>query len=315
MTLSPVILRNINPKVLTLSVSSVLMGTAAAVLRGNMEIFPATLALLFAVLLQISAQLFIKYYRLERGWKVTIKSVFDVGDTSLTFTQILKESSYAFLIIAFTAGFSLIAMSGWWSLIIGFAVGICFMLGFVIKKPLYDTPWSLLLTFIIFGPIGVVGTCMLQSDHESISTFNLYDILPAFFTCVICGLFATNVHLIKNCIEYEEDKKNGRRTICTLHGFKTARALYWINAIGITAVCWTACHVLNLHNLALEFIVPAITLGLNGIIASKIRLHTTKQGFLKLQTWSILIMLVFSLNCFVLFWIFGVPDDSTLYIF
>lgn len=315
MTLASFILRSINPKVLTLSVSSVLMGTAAAVLRGNMEIFPASLALLFAVLLQISAQLFIKYYRLERTKKVTLEEVFDVDDTAMTSTQILKESSYAFLIITFTVGFSLMTMSGWWALIIGLAVGVCFLLGFVIKKPLCDTPWSLLLTFIIIGPIGVVGTCMLQSDHESISTFNLYDMLPAFFTCVICGLFATNVHLIKNCIEYEEDRQNVRRTICTLHGFKTVRVLYWISAIGITTVCWIACYVLNLHNLALEVIVPVITLGLNGIIASKIKEHTTRQELLKLQTWSILIMLAFSLNCFVMFWIIGVPDDSTLYIF
>lgn len=300
---------------LALSVSSVFLGTAAAALRGNMEFFPATLALIFAVFLQTSAQLSAAHFQMMRDRRSSQDNSVNPDESDLTPPQILKEGSLAFLIVALTAGFSLMAMSGWWTLLIGALTGICFMLDYMIRKPLSRTPWALLITFILFGPVGVMGSSIVQSAHESMAVFNLYDITPAIFTSVIGGLYAINVNLLRDCLECDNDRIKGRHTICTIFGFKATKVFMIVSSVAICAVCWISCIYLKIDYAYLDFIIPAVSFVFNMVIVSKIKTGSSRATFAKLLDWGLLNMLVFSVLTWAIFWFVGIPDDSTLYIF
>lgn len=288
---------------LLISISAVFMGTAAAVLRGNMQVLSASLAMFFAIFLQISAQLMVAKYTLRHTGDTGRHSI-DDEETDLSPEQILNESSRAFLILACTLGLAIISQNAWWTLIIAAIVLILFFFGYMSPKPLSKSPATLLLTFLLFGPICVIGTSLIQSSQESSSILNLYDITPALFLSVISGLYAVNIHLIHLNYSTNPKRSIGRMKV----GF-TVNSILIIATVTVSMICLKMDY-------SYDFIIlSALSFLVNMYVVFKIRKDSEDKVFRKMENLTLINTLIFSILTFILFWVVGIPDDSTSYLF
>ena len=265
------IVYNAHPASLIISAGSVMGGLTASVIRGGITIFPAIMTLIFALLLQITANLYHGYFDLSGGAGENIGGMRDRDSRASNSAriQLLKIVANGFGILTLTAGTSILSFTGWIGA--GYAVVIAILLYFYFAgpKPGVRTKWSVIYTFILFGPIGVSGTALIQNMQNP-------NWLPVAVYSVIIGVLAVNAHIAVQYIRYEEDKVNCKETLVTSSGVHTARYVYLGNAILVTAI-------LIIRPSAVEYVSPwvgtilGVCLLLSSIWAcSKMQQHPTK---------------------------------------
>lgn len=229
--LTKTILYNAHPASLIISAGSVMGGLTASVIRGGITIFPAILTLLFALLLQTTANLYHGYLDLNYGAGENISGMGDRDSRSDKSSRVmlLRIVANGFAILTMTAGVSLFSFIGWIG--VGYAALISVILYFYFAgpKPAVRTQWSVIFTFIIFGPIGVSGTALIQNMQSA-------NWLPVAVYSVIIGALAVNAHIAVQYLRYEEDRMNGKETIVTARGGHFTRFIYLGNAIIVTAI-------------------------------------------------------------------------------
>lgn len=251
-SLTRTILYNAHPASLIISAGAVMGGLTASVIRGGISIFPAIMTLIFAFLLQISANLYHGYVDLCFGAGENISGMGNRDSRSAKSSQVmlLKIVSNGFGILTITAGMSLFSFIGW--LGAGYFAIIVVLLYFYFAGPcpVIRTKWSVGFTFLLFGPIGVSGTALIQNMHSD-------NWLPVIVYSVIIGLLAVNAHIAVQYLRYEEDQKNCKETLVTAKGGDFTRFIYLGNAILVTAI-------LIVRPSAVDFVTPwvGIILGL-----------------------------------------------------
>ena len=257
-SLTKTILYNAHPASLIISAGSVMGGLTASVIRGGITIFPAFMTLLFALLLQTTANLYHGYFDLCFGAGENIGGMRDRDSRSANSSKvmILRIVANGFGILTLTAGLSLFPFIGWVGA--GYAAVICVIMYFYFMgpKPAVRTRWSVIYTFILFGPVGVSGTALIQNPHST-------NWLPVAVYAVIIGMLAVNAHIAVQYLRYEEDKVNGKETLVTAKGGHFTRFIYLGNAIVITAI-------LIMRPAAVDYVKPwvGITIGLCLLITS-----------------------------------------------
>lgn len=314
LTPAQIALRVINPPSLLMSVGAVAAGSATDVLRGNLEFLPGTLCLLFAVMAQASGNAVHHYF----------DSVRHACPNSHHHEEwariIIQRVGQSLAIMALCVGVALLAMTGWWGL--GFAVAIIVIewLANNGPRPLMATPWAPLVTFMLFGPVCVLGTAMAQSEYESTVRFSSYDLLPALFMAAVMGLQAVEVHLL---ISYTNQRYASQRKSSTFANSFGRHA-----TLGTMSLCATLCVAtmaamciitpgVNHHDpvIWLAFVpVPLVCLAVNvWVIARLPKADTAEQQRLGILAKAK--MAFCGLATFIAFWIIGVQDDSVLRIF
>lgn len=225
------ILYNAHPASLIISAGSVMGGLTASVIRGGITIFPAILTLIFALLLQTTANLYHGYLDLNYGAGENIAGMDDRNSRSDNSSRVmlLRLVANGFAILTMTVGISLFSFIGWIG--VGYAAVISVILYFYFAgpKPAVRTEWSVIFTFIIFGPIGVSGTALIQNMHSP-------NWLPVAVYSVIIGVLAVNAHIAVQYLRYEEDRVNGKETLVTAKGGLFTRFIYLGNSIIVTAI-------------------------------------------------------------------------------
>lgn len=228
---SKTILYNAHPASLIISVGSVMGGLTAAIVRGGITVFPAIMTLLFAVLLQTTANLYHGYFDLCYGAGENIGGMRDRDSRASQSSRVmlLRIVANGFLILTLTAGLSLLSFIGW--IAIGYAaiLALILYLYFAGPNPWVRTQWSVGCTFLVFGPIGVSGTALIQNPDST------YWLPVAVYSCII-GFLAVNAHIAVQYLRYEEDKMNGKETLVTAKGGHFTRFIYLGNAILTTAI-------------------------------------------------------------------------------
>ena len=240
--LTRTIVYNMHPQSLIISAGAVMGGLTASVIRGGISVFPAIMTLLFAFLLQISANLYHGYLDLCYGAGENISGMTDRDSRAANSSRvfILKIVANGFGILALTAGMTLFAFIGWIGLVYAVVIGLLLYLYFAGPKPIVRTRWSLLVTFLLFGPIAVSGTALIQNIES-------HNWLPVAVYSVINGLLAVNAHIAIQYMCYEEDKKNGKETLVTAKGGHFTRFVYLGSAIII-------CIILIVRPSAVDFV-------------------------------------------------------------
>lgn len=230
-SLTKTLLYNAHPASLIISAGSVMGGLTASVIRGGIALFPAIMTLLFALLLQTSANLYHGYFDLCFGTGENIGGMRDRDSRSATSTKtiLLRMVANGFAILTITAAISLFTFIGWLGACYFAVILIMCYFYFAGPRPLVRSKWSVIATFIFFGPIGVSGTALIQNMHSD-------DWLPVIVYSVIIGLLAVNAHIAVQYLRYEEDKVNGKETLVTAKGGGFTRCLYLINSAVITAI-------------------------------------------------------------------------------
>lgn len=245
-SLTKTILYNAHPASLIISAGAVMGGLTASVIRGGITLFPAFMTLLFAVLLQITANLYHGYLDLSFGAGENISGMNDRSSRSFNSSRILllKIVANGFGILTFTAGLSLYAFIGW--LGVGYFAVVLLMLYFYFAgpKPIVRTKWSLVFTFLLFGPIAVSGTALIQNIHST-------NWLPIIVYSFIIGLLAVNAHIAVQYLRYEEDLMNCKETLVTSKGGNFTRFVYLTDSALVTAI-------LIVRPSAIDFVTPWI---------------------------------------------------------
>lgn len=206
-------------------------------------------------------------------------------------------------------GFGLIWMSGWWVLVVGIAVMILAWFSCGGNMPLLRTQYGILISFILFGPLCVITTSLVQSSHETRQMYNWFDLGPAIYMSVAIGFMAANANLLYGYSSYLTDLRNSKMTFVTTYGRKATRVLFLINGLLYTAVSVLMCVNLHLDLSGLYMIPTAICFIIDIYIWWKMS-HTPRYKLTKLiplGTFNVLLMGLLSL---IVFMITGVPDDS-----
>lgn len=218
-------------------------GLTASVIRGGISVFPAIMTLLFAVLLQIMVNLYHGYLYLR-------------SSSESSQATLLRIVANVFGILTITAGISLFTFIGWIGMVYVVVIAVLLYFYLLGPKPIVRTKWSVIFTFLFFGPIAVSGTALIQN-------FTNPDWFPIAVYSVINGLLAVNAHIAVQYFRYEEDRKYGSETLVTAKGGNFTRFVYLGNAVIL-------CLLLVVRPSSVEFVSPwvGVIVGLSLLVSS-----------------------------------------------
>lgn len=208
-------------RTLPLAVTPVLIGTAAAVVVGDLFHWVIALAcLVVAVSLQIGVNFANDYSDGVRG-----TDDFRTGPARLTASGRVKPSAvravaFAFFAIAAVAGIAVVIRTQqWWMLAVGVAAIAAAWFYTGGKRPYGYAGLGEVFVFVFFGLVATLGTTWVQVQA-----------LPqeAWFGGVAAGLLACAVLLANNLRDIDQDRAAGKRTLTVLIGKTATRVLYTV---------------------------------------------------------------------------------------
>ncbi|MCX7875032.1 MAG: 1,4-dihydroxy-2-naphthoate polyprenyltransferase [Melioribacteraceae bacterium] len=210
----------IRPKTLPAAIMPVLVGTAIAIHDNKFKPVAALIALLCSLLIQIGTNLVNDLYDYLKGTdkKERIGPQRAAASGLLTVNE-LKFGIYLVFSLSFLLGIYLIAIAGWLVLLIGvlsIIAGIIYTAG---PFPLAYNALGDIASFLFFGFIGTVGTYYVQANE--ITAF-------VFWASIPVGSLITNILVVNNYRDKEEDKLNGKKTLAVLFGETFSRFQYLI---------------------------------------------------------------------------------------
>lgn len=283
---------NIHPASLLLSIGAVVAGLAASVVRGGVAMSPALLTILFAVLFQTSGNLYYGYRRVLHS--IDENKAEQRGIDIIGF-RILKILSNSFFILAVSVAFPLFTYIRWWSfLYLAVTMGIVYLY-FGGPCPLVRTRWSVLVTFLLFGPIAVSGTAFIQKT-------TLDDLTPIIAYSVVSGVLAANANLALQFLRRIDDVKDGMTSLLAVRGSLMVRIMYMFDVL-------VACGIILLPMSAVGFgngwpaIVVALFLLISAFyVYSLMKRDTLEDAFKirKMAIWQYVAVLILML-CMVFY--------------
>lgn len=206
------------PKTLLAALVPVIIGSSIAEHHNVFNPAAALIALLCSILIQIGTNFVNDLYDFISG-KDTEKRL---GPTRALASGLIsvKEMKIAiFLVFALTfiLGLYLVYLGGMIILLIGILsiiAGIAYTAG---PYPLAYNGLGDIFAFLFFGLVGTVGTYYVQSGE-----FNII----AIWASIPVGALITNILVVNNYRDIEEDKSNGKNTLAVKLGKKFARFQY-----------------------------------------------------------------------------------------
>ncbi len=221
------------PKTLPAAVVPVLLGTALAWQAGTFKFIPALLCLAFALLIQIGANYANDYFDFVKGADTPdrIGPLRAVAGGLMEPSQMLLAMAAVYT-IAFLAGCGLIVYGGWWLLAVGIASILCGIAYTGGPYPLGYKGYGDLLVFIFFGFVAVMFTFYVQAGYFS---------LHSFWVAVAAGGLVTNILIVNNYRDVEQDARAGKNTLVVRFGRPFALKHYQFNfllALFVPFVLW-----------------------------------------------------------------------------
>ena len=206
------------PRTLANPVSSVLVGSGAAIGVGGFAPLRAVLALVVAVVLVVGANFANDYFDGVRGTDSDRVGPFRLVGAGAAEPETVRLVAFGCFGLGALAGLVLVALSGhWWMLLIGAGclAAAWFYTGG--KHPYAYSGFGELAVFICFGPIGVLGTMYVQTDQITGS---------AIGGAVAVGAFSAAVMVTNNLRDIPTDQQTNKRTLAVLIGEQDTRNLY-----------------------------------------------------------------------------------------
>lgn len=301
----------VQPLTFFIGAATVLFGSSAATLRGNLEVLPASLCLVFTILCQIAGFNLHRYYDISHhlpGHEHD-DEMLDSFD-QVPRSSIFREGCSAFSILAAMIGLAMLSMGGWPMLIFGVLIAVITWFTFAGPHPLFHTPWALLSTFLLFGPVGVIGTSLIQSAHESSSVISLYDLAPALYISMVSGLMAANCQLVYSITFCRSSRSLKSTNLVCVCGCRVSAAI----SVG-ASLLWSAFYIIGLYRLGFNewlfvWLPPIASVICNFVLLMFARRPVGKRR--KIQFTLNAGMCLFAIIVFVLTLIYGNPDDSAM---
>ena len=198
------------PKTLLAGVVPVVVGSALAINRGKFFLIYSFVALLCSLLIQIGTNFTNDLYDFLKGAdNHKRKGPLRVLASGLISVNEMKVGSFLVFFTAFLLGLYLVYACGMVVLIIGIIsiiAGIAYTAG---PFPLAYNGLGDIFVFIFFGVVGTAGTYFLHLREFS---------LLSFLTSVPVGALVTNILVVNNYRDIEEDKAAGKNTLAVFFG-------------------------------------------------------------------------------------------------
>lgn len=291
---------------LWLGIASVVAGTAAAAAHGNLQPFPALACLLFAIFAQCASNVMHRYYDAKNGYGENEENnIVYADDIDRPLTYILKEGIQVFSILTATAGLAVLSMAGWWTILFAAFIAIIVVISNTGPHPLCRSVFYPVATFLIFGPIAVVGTAFVQSQHEALALFSWWDLMPALTLGMITGMMAVNCHVIFGVFHRRNNVTSSRTTFFGRYGNAATGLLLVISTlasgfIGIMAPFW-----MDIDDGYIYMPVPVLSMILGFIAISLMRKPRYSKVAWRLSLVNIVLFAVLSL---IIFYFIGYPE-------
>ncbi|MCC5925160.1 MAG: 1,4-dihydroxy-2-naphthoate polyprenyltransferase [Bacteroidetes bacterium] len=206
------------PKTLAAAAVPVIVGSALAFSDGFFDLIPALFALICAMLIQIGTNFANDYYDFVKGADTVDRIGFEratssgkIAPKSMLLATILTMG------IAFLLGLYLVWHAGFVVLIIGvlsLIFGIAYTGG---PFPLGYNGLGDLFVFIFFGFVAVMTTYYVQALEWSMITF---------WAALAVGALATNILVVNNLRDSDQDRITGKRTLGVMLGDNALRLEY-----------------------------------------------------------------------------------------
>lgn len=247
-----------SPTVFIICISSVITGCAAAAVHGNMTPIPASVFLLFA----LSAQLTVNFGHRLNDERYSLGENIDDrisghGHTGERTETVLREATTGMLMLTMMLGLTLSAMGGWWMFLNLIVFGLLVSLYSIGSTPISRTVWAPLLTFFIYGPVGVMACCLVQAQHQTMHPTNLHDLVPAILIGCGIGLLAANALILHNYIYYRSDIHNGKMSLPVVMGRKFCRHAMVVSS-ALSVLVFGVFGVICRHSHTVPFLVAPV---------------------------------------------------------
>ena len=240
------------PRTLTGAAAPVLVGLSSAWHEsGSLRLWPALGCLLFALLMQIDANLFNDWWDCRKGVDTRVPRL---GPVRLCAAGLIPMRSMQRAVVLVTVLSALVGLTLFWhsfsletQMPLGLPAPLLMLLtgaACLLSFAAYSTFFSRLalgdvLVVVFFGLVPVVCTCLLQDVAATPSLWR-----QAFAV----GLATDALLVVNNYRDREGDRLTGKLTLCTLIGPRLSRALYllwvwllrrWRRRVFISARCAT----------------------------------------------------------------------------
>ncbi len=206
------------PKTLPAALVPVIVGSALAINNGRFIFIYSLIALVCSLLIQIGTNFVNDLYDFIKGAdNEKRKGPLRVLASGLITIREMKIGIYLIFLIAFLLGLILVMKAGLFILIIGILsilAGIAYTAG---PFPLAYNGLGDIFVFMFFGIVGTMGTYYIQAEKLSVISF---------LTSIPVGALITNILVVNNYRDIEEDEAAGKRTLAVIFGKNFARYQY-----------------------------------------------------------------------------------------
>ena len=239
------------PKTLPAAVAPVLIGTSVAYYDNKLNLIAALIALICSVLIQIGTNFVNDLYDHLKG----SDSEERVGPeralaTGMISVNEMKRAIYLTFGVTFFLGLYLVYIAGWPILLVGIfsiASGYAYTAG---PYPLAYNGLGDIFVFVFFGVVAVVGTYYVQA-------LKLTELI--FIASIPAGMLITNILVVNNYRDVDEDKKNNKNTLAVKLGKRFSRIQYLVQMLIAYAV---PVVVFIRYEISWTVLLPLITLPL-----------------------------------------------------
>jgi len=208
------------PHTLPAAIMPVFVGISIAIHDGMIYVPTAIVTLICALLIQIGTNFINDLYDYLKGSDKKDR----VGPTRVLASGLISvnEMKIGILVVfglAFLLGLYLVYMSGWLIFVIGV---LSLIAGYAYTGGPYPLAYNGLgdiFVFIFFGFIGTIGSYYVQT--QEITLIVIWSSIPV-------GALITNILVVNNYRDLEEDKIAGKKTLAVKFGGKFARLHYLV---------------------------------------------------------------------------------------
>jgi len=193
------------PKTLPAAIAPVLVGTSLAYHVGKFQLVPASICLLFALLIQIATNFANDYFDFKKGADKEDR----IGParavaSGLIGPETMKRVTGVTFAIAFIVGLGLIPYGGWWLLAVGISSILCGYAYTAGPLPLAYVGLGDIFVLVFFGIVAVCCTFYVQVGFVS---------MDAFLAATAIGGLSTNLLVVNNLRDVDTDRRASKRTL------------------------------------------------------------------------------------------------------
>ena len=217
------------PKTLAAAISPVLTGCALAAYYHSFKIIVAIICLLFAILMQIAANLINDLIDYQKGsdGKERLGPERATSQGWIT-PNAMKKGIFIVVLCACFIGLGILYFTTWKIIFVGIT---CIIFAYLYTSgpfPLSYNGLGDITVIFFFGLIPVGFTCYAQCE--------IWTVTVTFFAISV-GMAINSLLIVNNYRDRDTDKKSGKRTIIVILGEKFGRYFYLINGFSALSIC------------------------------------------------------------------------------